>query len=108
MKMRVPAPSVPTLAYMTMDRRYGGLRLVADCAVTLVVDGVRREARTLDLSCGGALVHEHANARSLPLVCPVEITLGTAGTIRGLARTVRSRDGRHALRFVGLSDVDRL
>ena len=94
---------------MTMDRRVGGARLLADCSVTLRVDGVARPARTLDLSVGGALVHEPYRAgRPLPLVCPVELSLAGRQPIRAVARTVRSRAGQHALRFVGLSEVDRL
>ncbi|MBI4950653.1 MAG: hypothetical protein HY908_01335 [Myxococcales bacterium] len=94
---------------MTIDRRFEGQRLQADCSLTLFVDGSGRAARTLDLSCGGALVHEGRVARrGLPLVCPVELRLGGGASIQGLARTVRSGGGRHALRFIGMSEVDRL
>ena len=90
----------------SMERRHG-VRIRTDCALTAHREGVSINGRAFDLSAGGALIRS-AVRRPPPMVQRLEISLGSAGGLETLARTVWSRKEWHAVRFVGLSDVDRL
>jgi PilZ domain len=89
-----------------MDRR-SGVRMRTDCPLTAYRDGTPLDCRAVDLSVGGALVR-HPVARRAPLVQRFEIDLGRRGRVQTLARTVWSRGQWQAVRFIGLSDVERL
>jgi hypothetical protein len=89
-----------------MDRR-SGVRMRTDCPLTAYRDGNPLDCRAVDLSVGGALVR-HPVARRAPLVQRFEIDLGRRGRLEALARTVWSREEWQAVRFIGLSEVERL
>ncbi len=92
--------------HMKSSDRRTGLRLNASFEVTAFVDGRRVRCSGVDLSTTGALVRHH-HRRQAPLVQHVELDIGEH-RIRGAARTVWSDGELQAIRFVGLSDVDRL
>ena len=60
-----------------------------------------------DISTGGALVVRGAAPRP-PKLHRLEITIGDREPTQLLARVVRSFGTYHAVRFVGLDDIDRL
>ncbi len=83
-----------------------GIRMQTSFNVTAFVGGRRVECSGVDLSTTGALVRRRAR-RNPPLVQHVELEVGDR-RIRGAARTVWADGELQALRFVGLTDVDRL
>jgi hypothetical protein len=89
-----------------MDRRRCA-RYRADLAVITYENGVAHRGRSLDLSCGGALLQRSID-RAPPMLQRLELQLDGRHTVRGMARTVWSKRGTCAVRFLGLSDVDRL
>lgn len=90
-----------------MDRRFG-VRVPTDCRLTAFRGGRALACRAADLSAGGALIRRRRRDRSRPLVQRFELHLGGGDPVSTLARTVWSRGPWQAVRFVGLSDVDRL
>ncbi|MEQ9321560.1 MAG: PilZ domain-containing protein [Polyangiaceae bacterium] len=89
------------------ERRHGGARLSSDLAMTSYRDGYAKACRAVDLSASGALVRRISSHRP-PMVQRLELHLGRDEPLEVLARTVWSNDDLHAVRFIGLSDVDRL
>jgi hypothetical protein len=89
-----------------MDRRQRS-RIRTDCRLRTYREGRLREGRAYDLSTDGALVFQPTNRRPA-LVQRIELELDGGARFQALARTVWSQDGWHAVRFVGLSDADRL
>ena len=87
------------------ERRYGA-RMATDFRLVAFRHGHPKECRALDLSASGALIRRR-RPDSSPLVQRVRLEMGGA-TVTTYARTVWSRGGLEAVRFVGLSDVDRL
>ncbi|MEZ4439135.1 MAG: PilZ domain-containing protein [Polyangiaceae bacterium] len=90
-----------------LDRRHGGIRLNSDVALTSYRDGYAHNCRAIDLSASGALLRRSSRRRP-PMVQRIDIHLGKSEPIRAMARTVWAEDDLQAIRFVGLSDVDRL
>ncbi len=90
-----------------MDRRIGA-RISTDFRLNAVRDGVYSEGRAIDLSASGALIRSRHNRRRPPLIQRLELELGTPKPMKTLARTVWSKGRLQAVRFVGLSEVDRL
>lgn len=89
-----------------MERRVGQ-RVRTDLQATSYRDGRARPCYALDLSTDGALLR-HDGQRP-PLVQRLEIHLGApVGSVPVLARTVWTSGPLSGVRFVGLSDVDRL
>ena len=89
----------------TSDRRMG-VRMQTTFNVTAFVDGRPVECHGVDLSTTGALVRRGSRRRA-PLVQHMELDIGDR-LIRGAARTVWAEGDLQAIRFVGLTDVDRL
>jgi hypothetical protein len=92
-----------------MDRRRGA-RAQVNFPVSALVDGHRHPCRTIDISPTGMVV-ERAPALmglALPAVTPFELDLGAGRPIRLRARPVWDRDNLLAVRFVVMSDADRL
>jgi PilZ domain len=92
-----------------MDRRQGA-RAQVDFPVSALVDGHRHRCRAIDISPTGMVV-ERAPAlvgRALPAVTPFELDVGAARPIRLRGRPVWDRDNLLAVRFVVMSDADRL
>lgn len=89
-----------------MDRRKSA-RTRADVPVIAYQNGTARQHRVIDLSTSGALIQRSGTWRP-PMVQRVELRLGGQRTVSGMARTVWADGGLHAVRFVNLSDVDRL
>lgn len=83
-----------------------GIRMHTHFQVTAFVDGRPVACHGVDLSTTGALVRRRSGRRA-PLVQHVELDIGDR-LIRGAARTVWADGELQALRFVGLTDVDRL
>ena len=77
--------------------------------ICALVDGFRHDCRAVDLSPTGMVVQRSATlaSRHFAQVSPFEIYLGSR-PIRARARPVWSRDRLLAVRFVWMSDVDRL
>ena len=80
--------------------------MAADFRLVAFRHGHPSECRALDLSASGALLRR-SRPHAPPLVQKLRLELGGA-TVTTYARTVWSRGGLEAVRFVGLSDVDRL
>jgi len=91
----------------THERRHGGARLSSDLAMTSYRDGYAKACRAVDLSASGALIRR-ISGHEPPMVQRLELHLGRDEPIECLARTVWSNEELHAVRFVGLGDVDRL
>ena len=89
-----------------MERRIGA-RVRTDLHLTAYRDGRAVPCRAVDLSPGGVLVRR-GGRRAVPMVQRIELDLGHAKPLRAMARTVWRSDELHALRFVGMNDVDRL
>lgn len=90
-----------------MERRIG-LRGRTDFSVTTTDGFSVREARGIELSGSGLLLDRGA-APSLPLTLRIEIRLPERmRPILALARPVRSFGSQLALRFIQISDADRL
>ena len=89
-----------------MERRRSA-RVRADVPVITYQDGVPLRARAVDLSCGGALIQRTAE-HPPPMFQRLELFLGSSRPVHGVARTVWAHHGMCAVRFVDLSDVDRL
>ncbi len=87
------------------DRRMG-IRMHTTFSVTAFQDGRPVECRGVDLSTTGALVRRRTK-RDAPMVQHMELDIGDR-LIRGAARTVWTEGDLQALRFIGLTDVDRL
>lgn len=87
------------------DRRMG-IRMQTSFSVTAFVGGHPVPCSGVDLSTTGALVRR-PTPRHAPLVQHVELDIGDR-KIRGAARTVWADGDLQAIRFVGLTDVDRL
>jgi len=88
------------------NRRFGA-RLRTDLAVTTYHRGEARACRAVDLSPTGALIQRRSTTDP-PLLHDLELDLSHREPLRTLARTVWSKDNLMGVRFVGLSDVDRL
>ncbi|MBW2453029.1 MAG: PilZ domain-containing protein [Deltaproteobacteria bacterium] len=90
-----------------MDRRIG-TRISTDFRLTAHRNGVRFEHRAIDLSATGALIRSRQSHRRPPLVQHLELEIGALKPLKTLARTVWADGKWQGVRFVGLSDVDRL
>ena len=93
-----------------MERRQGA-RGQVDFHVSALLDGHRHRCRAVDLSATGMVIERTPAlaARTLPGVTPFELQLVEgARPIRLRARPVWDRDRLVALRFVAMSDADRL
>jgi hypothetical protein len=92
-----------------MDRRHGA-RAQVDFPVSALVDGHRHRCRAIDLSPTGMVVERSPAlaGRALAAVTPFELQLGAQRPIRLRARPVWDRDNLVAVRFVVMSDADRL
>ncbi|MCC6552139.1 MAG: PilZ domain-containing protein [Polyangiaceae bacterium] len=92
-----------------MERRQGA-RGQVDIPVSALLDGHRHRCRAIDLSATGMVIERSAAlaGRALPGVTPFELELGGGRPIRLRARPVWDRDRLVALRFVSMSDADRL
>jgi hypothetical protein len=91
-----------------MERRISS-RAQVDVPICALIDGFRHECRAIDLSPAG-MVFERSRVlarRDLPMVSPFEIFLGER-PIRARGRAVWTRDRLYAVKFVVMSDVDRL
>ena len=88
-----------------MDRRYGA-RINTDFRLRVHRDGHVVEGRSVDLSPTGALIR-HRSIRSWPMVQKVELDLDGV-PVETYARTAWCFGDLQAVRFVGLSEVDRL
>jgi hypothetical protein len=91
---------------MIVHERRHGMRMASHFHVTTHCDGLRQYCLGLDLSPSGALVRR-TSLLAAPLVQHLDIELADR-VVSGAARTVWSQGGLQGLRFVGLSDVDRL
>jgi len=92
-----------------MERRISS-RAQVDVPICALVDGFRHECRAVDLSPTG-MVFERTRVlagRELSQLNPFEIFLAGSRPIRARARSVWSRDRLLAVRFVMMSDADRL
>jgi hypothetical protein len=91
-----------------MERRLAS-RAQVDVPICAFVDGFRHECRAVDLSPSGMIVElsRTLRRRALPMVNPFEIHLG-GRPIRTRGRSVWARERFHAVRFVAMSDADRL
>jgi hypothetical protein len=92
-----------------MERRISS-RAQVDVPVSALVDGFRHACRGVDLSPTG-MVFERTrslSARELPQLSPLEIFLDGPSPIHARARAVWSRGRLQAVRFVAMSDADRL
>jgi hypothetical protein len=91
-----------------MERRISS-RAQVDVPICALVDGYRHECRAVDLSATGMVFEQTRSlaARDLPILSPFEIYLGNR-PIRTRARRVWSKDRLLAVKFVTISDVDRL
>lgn len=92
--------------YVKSSDRRAGNRMNTHFHITTFIDGRPFPCHGVDLSTTGALVRRRSGRRA-PLVQHVELDIGDR-LIRGAARTVWSNGELQALRFVGLTDVDRL
>ena len=90
----------------TMERRQSA-RIRADFPIVAYQDGVAHHQRAVDLSCGGALI-QRGTQRPPPMIQRVELHLGAGQMLCGMARTVWASNGMCAVRFVDMSDADRL
>ena len=88
------------------DRR-SDQRVLLDLTVAAFKDGMPKRYRFVDLSCGGAQI-VRGRAEPPPRVHTLEIDLGNGRVMRMLARTVWVSEGRHAVSFLALDDLDRL
>ncbi len=93
-----------------MERRGSLNRARVDLPVFSFVDGFRHACRAIDLSSTGMVISRSRalRDRDLPILSAFELHLREQGPIRGRARSVWTRDGLHAVRFVTMEDVDRL
>lgn len=91
-----------------MDRRHAS-RAQVDLPFHLMFDGHRHLCRAIDLSPSGMVFEptRSLSQRNLGALCAFELFLG-GRRIRARARSVWSKDGMQAVRFVALPDVDRL
>lgn len=92
-----------------MERRISS-RAPVDVPVSALVDGFRHACRALEISPTGMLIERarlQAN-RDLPMLSPFEIHLDGDRPIRARARPVWIKDRLAAVRFVWMSDADRL
>jgi hypothetical protein len=92
-----------------MERRHGA-RAHVDLFVSALVDGHRHRCRAVDLSTTGMVIERGPAlaTRSLSGITPFELELGGRRPIRLRARPIWDRDRLLALRFVSMSDADRL
>jgi hypothetical protein len=90
----------------SMERRRFA-RVRADVPLVANYNGFTERLRAVDLSAGGALVQRSGQIPP-PMMQRFEMQLETGRRIRGLARTIWSRRDCFAVRFVGMSDADRL
>jgi hypothetical protein len=72
--------------------------------------GARRACRTVDLSASGLLIERGRGQEheAPPPIAAIELRLGGERPVRARARTVWSEGRLVALKFVLISDVDRL
>jgi hypothetical protein len=92
-----------------MERRISS-RAQVDVPVSALVDGFLHACRGVDLSPTG-MVLERTRAlseRDLPSLSPLRIHLEGRSPIHARARAVWSRGRLQAVRFVAMSDADRL
>jgi hypothetical protein len=92
-----------------MERRISP-RAQVDVPICALVDGFRHPCRAFDLSPTG-MVFERSRAlsdRRLPQISPFEIYLPGQRPIRARARPVWSDNRMLAVKFVVMSDADRL
>ena len=90
-----------------MDRRMGGARVRTDCPITAYCGGAPQGFRAVDLSCSGALVQRRTAGMMPPAVHALELDVGRR-RLRTLARTVWVNRQQHGVRFIDMSDADRL
>jgi hypothetical protein len=93
-----------------MERRSSLNRARVDFPVFALVDGFRHACRAIDLSSTGMVIARSRSLRDreLGILNAFELHLKDSRPIRGRARSVWTRDGLHAVRFVTMNDVDRL
>ena len=93
-----------------MERRSSFNRARVDLPVFSFVDGFRHTCRAVDLSSTGMVIERTRSMRHRepPALHAFELHLRGQRPIRGRARSVWSKEGLHAVRFVAVSDVDRL
>jgi len=94
-------------AFRLMERRIGA-RIGTDFRLTARRNGICYEHRAVDLSATGALIRSRRSLRRPPLLQHLELEIGAPKPLRTLARTVWAEGKWQGVRFVGLSDVDRL
>lgn len=91
-----------------MERRIG-LRGRTDFSVTTTDGFSVKESRGIELSGSGLVLDRGGAAREQPLTLRIEIRLPErVRPILALARPVRSFGSQLALRFIQISDADRL
>ncbi len=91
-----------------MERRIG-LRGRTDFSVTTADGFSVKEARGIELSGSGLLLDRGGAASEQPLILRIEIRLPERiRPILALARPVRAFGSQLALRFIQISDADRL
>ncbi len=92
-----------------MERRIGS-RAQVDLPCAAFVDGFKHDCRAVDISPTGLVVERTRSlaTRDLSTITAMELKLGGERPIRVRARPVWSRDRLQAMRFVVVSDVDRL
>src|SRR5690606_3888541 len=100
-------PADPLMATSSPRERRGAARVRVNAAVTGLFGRRRHRWWLREISASGALVLRGAAPRPASLH-RLEIDAGRGEPLRVLARTVRSVGTFHAVRFVGLADVDRL
>jgi PilZ domain len=92
-----------------MERRFSS-RAQVDVPVCALIDGTRHDCRAVDLSATGMVFHRSRvlAARELPQLNRFELYLGPERPIQTRARSVWTRDGFQAVRFILMNDADRL
>lgn len=93
---------------MEMERRLA-MRGQIDVPVIQHVDGFPHACRSVDLSCRGLVVQRPTSLaeREPRLLYSIELRIGDRA-IHTLARTVWTEGPLMAMRYVGISDADRL
>jgi hypothetical protein len=93
----------------SVERRRGR-RAQVDLSAMAHVGGYWHDARAVDLSTSGFVLARQGTlrARPLPEVVAITVKLPDGRPVRARARAVWEEDDQTGLRFLGVSDVDRL
>lgn len=93
----------------TVERRRGR-RAQVDLSASAHVGGYWHDARAVDLSTSGFVLARAGSLRERPLpeVVAISVRLPDGRPVRARARAVWDEDQQTGLRFLGVSDVDRL